>query len=1316
LKCRVIFVEFQANLDRLSFAPLRFSRDEILSRVHGALRKKHRDLAKALTDGSQGIRDLMQQTPRRIDLRPKFCCDLDVHDMHGSLDPLLNTEVLFNASCSPSRDPEPFHDLTPIFERIGSAVPAARWQFFISQLTHIEYPAQAGSFCGDVTRHRVSYTRGVRPRSKLVVVIVDHGGYLGQTQLDVGKAVTRFFIQNMSPQDRIAVIAMAHEATLAPGCHNLVYARDETIHRMLDFVDGIKLEGNTTNHKSALSMAFDLLWKTPSSEDEYNDALIALISMGKFSHLNDKKNILDLVMLRRRELKRHRVVINTYMLGDPRRRIVFARDFLEAIAATPIDLTGTLRGKAFVVNSTDVLISTAGRFVEAFPPPDLFPPMNYSSPWFDPISRQLLVTVALPVKLMGMNRAVPDGVLGFDVPLHYLVEDLQMPEQSPEHYAFLLNAETGHVMSHPMFVPSKAVAVEGAPPIVSSLEPELPPLRIFRWSRVDLFNEENSVQYSWKNVEGTPFSVFVANRTTGRHVLALESPISSKEIAGRPLVYHRLDLSPQAPKCLHSGQLSSTQATGIFLSAVAFASPFTQQSTEETKESVHELSRYLFDLSNLMTNPGMVKAHVKEEVRLLAYLTKDWNINTSLDFVIRRYITSAKGVMMMWPATIIPQKFDPTMREWYAHAAELRDRVVLTGPYLDAAGYGQVITLSRALIRDGSVIAVIGMDLNVGYLGKLIGDLFSECDARSSTWGDTTCFIIDHKGYVVSHPSLVDATPLQPSWQTPMEELHIAHKEPVIANEILSLKNFSKKSACISPSDRTVQRTYELRMSLSNALLNAIQGDLPCHRFHLSAVPRSNVFIGLVNRTCEGGHAFMPCGVNDRGCLNCRRMAQDDPECPCECAWSRTTNGAGQCTSFGSGDGGSTPDRSLDLCAPTLRSHEVLLPTLFSLVGSPSVPPKCFTEHCTIRPSASECYESSACGWCVSNLARVPLEHPFCAVHTHCHRGLVNGPSPYDTFMASLQDQLNMYSGSEYTSDLGFGPILVVVPALLILALVAKFAVCSGSAGSYTAAREQHVPLFVPSEQEVEQLGCGGSQQGQLGAQANLLLNSFNGNEANVLSSPYRYASNNYRQRPTGDDSDLGYSSTITPSSEMAPGTAARRAVSPESGRASSPSICSSTRLGPQKKKNIGGAIAPLTVITTTAQIHSSDEASDLECFRDQCEGDRTTGGVSTKIDPKELKDVAVIRKTDRNATDFVRVKVDSTDACHNGDKSDLHSSNHRQDHADQKTNQFQQLRHKPNELLGADSIEIKTKPNIVTSTSELIEILERISVAEETC
>lgn len=286
---------------------------------------------------------------------------------------------------------------------------------------------------------------------------------------------------------------------------------------------------------------------------------------------------------------------------------------------------------------------------------------------------------------------------------------------------------------------------------------------------------------------------------------------------------------------------------------------------------------------------------------------------------------------------------------------------------------------------------------------------------------------------------------------------------------------------------------------------------------------------------------------------------------------------------------------------------------------------------------------------------------------------------------------------------------MITVPALLVLGIVAKFAICSGSAASYSAGREQQVPLFVPSEQEAEQLGCGGAgQQGQQpGVQANLLLNSFNGNEVTVLSSPYRYASNNYRQRPSGADSDLGYSSTITPSSEMAPASTARRAASPESGRASSPSVCSSARYGLQKKKSNGGGSV---IITTTAQIHSSDEASDFECVRDRREGDRVGSIVTSSTLKKEPKEMTVMKGIARDVSELVKVSVEVGDmACLNSENTEGHiDSNH--DSTEEQRMKSLRPKHPPL----SDGVSVT--PDILANTSELIEILEKMPVVEELC
>lgn len=100
------------------------------------------------------------------------------------------------------------------------------------------------------------------------------------------------------------------------------------------------------------------------------------------------------------------------------------------------------------------------------------------------------------------------------------------------------------------------------------------------------------------------------------------------------------------------------------------------------------------------------------------------------------------------------------------------------------------------------------------------------------------CFIMEDRGYLVAHPTLID-----PKGHAPVEQQHITHKvlvaklepgsqvacdslmtghlssawpwqEPLVANDILNHPNFVKKNLCNSFSDRTVQRFYKFNTSL----------------------------------------------------------------------------------------------------------------------------------------------------------------------------------------------------------------------------------------------------------------------------------------------------------------------------------------------------------------------------------------------------------------------------------------------------------------------------------------------------------------------
>ena len=64
------------------------------------------------------------------------------------------------------------------------------------------------------------------------------------------------------------------------------------------------------------------------------------------------------------------------------------------------------------------------------------------------------------------------------------------------------------------------------------------------------------------------------------------------------------------------------------------------------------------------------------------------------------------------------------------------------------------------------VIAVMGMDVTLGYFYKMLLDNIKVC--RQAL---VRCFLLNDDGYLIAHPSLVE-----PNGRGPVEELHITHK------------------------------------------------------------------------------------------------------------------------------------------------------------------------------------------------------------------------------------------------------------------------------------------------------------------------------------------------------------------------------------------------------------------------------------------------------------------------------------------------------------------------------------------------------------
>lgn len=74
---------------------------------------------------------------------------------------------------------------------------------------------------------------------------------------------------------------------------------------------------------------------------------------------------------------------------------------------------------------------------------------------------------------------------------------------------------------------------------------------------------------------------------------------------------------------------------------------------------------------------------------------------------------------------------------------------------------------------------------------------------------------MNDRGYLIARPGLVD-----PIGRGPIEQQHITHKEPLVANDMLNHKDFVQKSLCNSFTDRTIQRFYEVGTQVAASPMN----------------------------------------------------------------------------------------------------------------------------------------------------------------------------------------------------------------------------------------------------------------------------------------------------------------------------------------------------------------------------------------------------------------------------------------------------------------------------------------------------------------
>jgi methyl-accepting chemotaxis protein len=191
--------------------------------------------------------------------------------------------------------------------------------------------------------------------------------------------------------------------------------------------------------------------------------------------------------------------------------------------------------------------------------------------------------------------------------------------------------------------------------------------------------------------------------------------------------------------------------------AVAFAL-FTSYNDYLQRNAIRQnLENYLHDMGG--TTATTISHWFEGRILLMQNLAQNIAIDPAPDTVGRlleqpvltssflyTYLGSAQGMFTMRPDEAMPAGFDPRTRPWYQSAMAVSGPG-LTEPYIDASSNALIITVVAAVNQAGKGLGVVGGDLALDTVVKIINSL--------DFGGLGYAFLVSNDGKVLVHP---DAT------------------------------------------------------------------------------------------------------------------------------------------------------------------------------------------------------------------------------------------------------------------------------------------------------------------------------------------------------------------------------------------------------------------------------------------------------------------------------------------------------------------------------------------------------------------------------
>ena len=189
-----------------------------------------------------------------------------------------------------------------------------------------------------------------------------------------------------------------------------------------------------------------------------------------------------------------------------------------------------------------------------------------------------------------------------------------------------------------------------------------------------------------------------------------------------------------------AGVSSYNQSKSILNKKLTITS--TQTLTEINNGLDNYFNEFYKMISIVSSNYDFVNVDAKDNANYVPDILR--GVKESDKDILDFYYGTASGKFLTYPIEKPDPSYDATTRPWYKQALEHKGEIIVTPAYKDATSENSVVTMAKAIEKDGKLVGVLGLDLTLSKLTEKI--------SISKVGNTGYIFIAEPTGNVLAHP------------------------------------------------------------------------------------------------------------------------------------------------------------------------------------------------------------------------------------------------------------------------------------------------------------------------------------------------------------------------------------------------------------------------------------------------------------------------------------------------------------------------------------------------------------------------------------